>query len=433
MNVEAELARQRIEDEKTSNTYVLKTVRVVLLIDFIFQILNELGFFYIDKVLFRTTFFITFIFTVSLFILSKLPKYISPGHLKYVILINVIFVTLVNTSILSFHASLMIFFPLIVSTHYHSSKISAIGIIGACICAFVSPLISLKFNTFDVSFLVYLLKIINPESLTQSSKIDEILKTTNYNSLTGIIFFYSFPHLMFTIGYGVIAYTVNRSKYDSQKARVTEMKIVQDNILYSVADLIENRDSNTGTHVKRTSEVVRILVNELKQTDKKHSTYFWNSVIKSAPMHDLGKIAIPDSILQKPSKLSPEEFEIIKNHSQKSADIIEQMLRKIESKEFLTIAENIARYHHERYDGSGYPCKLKGTDIPYEARIMAIADVFDALVSKRCYKQAKTPEEAYAIIKDSMGSHFDPELMPTFDSCFEQLKEYYLSEQSSNE
>jgi len=128
-----------------------------------------------------------------------------------------------------------------------------------------------------------------------------------------------------------------------------------------------------------------------------------------------------------------EEFEIIKTHAQKSSDIIDQVLFDIESKEFLTIAENIARYHHEWFDGSGYPCKLKGAEIPFEARIMAIADVFDALVSERCYKQPMSYEEAYSIIRDSMGTHFDPNLFDTFDKCFPKLVEYYKSEKNKQD
>jgi len=431
MDVEKELSAQRIEDEKISNHYVLRIIGILLIINLSFEILNEFGYFYIDKPLFRFCFGFAVVCSCLLFVLARFPDFVSPSVLKYMIILYVVIITLISTTLLSFHATLMVFLPLLVSTHYHSKKISMIGIIGSCVCAFVSPLISLKLNTFDMSFLVYLLKIISPEQLAHSDKIDEILKAEKFNTINGLITFYCFPHLMIALGYGVIAHTVNLTQNDSQKSRVTEMKIVQDNILYSVADLIENRDSNTGTHVKRTSEVVRIFVNELKKTDKKHSSFFWTSVIKAAPMHDLGKIAIPDSVLKKPERLTEEEFEVIKKHSQKSADIIEQMLGKIESEEFLTIAENIAKYHHERVDGSGYPCKLKGDEIPYEARIMAIADVFDALVSERCYKQAKTPEEAYAIIKDSMGTHFDADLLPTFEACFPKLKSYYLSEKHS--
>ena len=223
---------------------------------------------------------------------------------------------------------------------------------------------------------------------------------------------------------------VNRSRNEGLRSRATELNIIQDNILFSVANLIENRDTSTGSHVKRTSDIVRILALEIMKTDRKHSSSFWNAVIKAAPMHDLGKIAISDSILRKPARLTPEEFEIIKTHSQKSVDIIDQVLKGIETEEFLTIAKNIARYHHERFDGSGYPSHLKGNEIPVEARVMAIADVFDALCSERPYKKPQTPEEASLIIEESMGTHFDPHLFSIFKACFPQLKEYYEIENS---
>lgn len=428
MDVEQELSAQRMEDEKISNRYVLKTVFIILAINFVFIFLNEVGLFYVSKVPFRICFLITVILSFLPYILSLLPKIIKPSLLKYIIIINVIIITLLDSVLLSFHATLIIFLPLIISTHYHSRKISTIGIFGTCFCALVSPLLSLKLGTFATDFLVYLVSIINPEKIVQSARIDEILRVTNKSSIFGITSYYAIPHFMITIGYGIIAYTVNRSKNESQQARVNEMKIVQDKIIYSMSNLIENRDTNTGYHVKRTSEVVRILVNELKKKDKKHSSTYWNSVINAAPMHDLGKISIPDNILQKPGKLTPEEFAIIKTHSQRSADIINQVLGEIESKEFLTIATNIARYHHEWFDGTGYPAGLKSEQIPYEARIMAIADVYDALVSKRCYKLPQTSEEAFNIIKESMGSHFDPALFETFEICYPKLIEYYQSE-----
>lgn len=153
--------------------------------------------------------------------------------------------------------------------------------------------------------------------------------------------------------------------------------------------MVENRDNSTGGHIKRTSEVVEILIQTIKENNLLDlSDEFCNDMIKAAPMHDLGKIAIEDSILQKPGKFTDEEFNIMKTHSEKSAEIIENILRGVEEDSFVDVAENIARYHHEKWNGMGYPEGLTGEEIPLEARIMAIADVYDALVSKRCYKEA---------------------------------------------
>ena len=133
-----------------------------------------------------------------------------------------------------------------------------------------------------------------------------------------------------------------------------------------------------------------------------------------APMHDVGKIVVSDSILRKPARLTSEEFEEIKNHTSAGGEVIRRVLEGITDEDYLKFASDIAVYHHERWDGTGYPEGLSGEDIPLCARIMAIADVYDALVSKRCYKEAMTVEEAVAEIKRESGSHFDPELTDVF-------------------
>jgi putative two-component system response regulator len=142
---------------------------------------------------------------------------------------------------------------------------------------------------------------------------------------------------------------------------------------------------------------VRILVNEIKQGNEFHlNKQFCRDLIKAAPMHDLGKITINDAILRKPGRFTPEEYEIMKSHSGEGAKIVHEILKGTDDDEFRKIAENVAHYHHERWDGKGYPEGLKGDEIPLEARIMAIADVYDALVSKRAYYVAARPKlEAY--------------------------------------
>ena len=144
-------------------------------------------------------------------------------------------------------------------------------------------------------------------------------------------------------------------------------------------------------------------------------------------MHDLGKIAVDDSILRKPSKFSPEEYEKMKEHAAKGAVIVQEILKDTADSEFRKIAVNVAHYHHEKWNGQGYPEHLKGTDIPLEARIMALADVFDALVSKRCYKEAFTFDEAFTIIRQDLGKHFDPIIGEIFLQCRPQLEKYYIN------
>ncbi len=217
---------------------------------------------------------------------------------------------------------------------------------------------------------------------------------------------------------------------DELKTEVDEktahIQSIQNKIILSMADMVENRDNNTGGHIKRTSYVVSILIDTIKENGLLDKTdEFYNDVIKAAPMHDLGKIAVDDAILRKPGRLTPEEFEIIKTHSEKSAQLVEGILRGVEEEHFVNTAVNVARYHHEKWDGSGYPEHLSGENIPLEARIMAVADVYDALVSRRCYKEPMSFEKANSVMLESMGSHFDPSLQNVFELSRPKLEQYY--------
>ena len=228
-------------------------------------------------------------------------------------------------------------------------------------------------------------------------------------------------------------YIALMDKYNSELEEEVEKKTqnivnMHNNLILSMATMVESRDNSTGGHIKRTSVGVRILIEEMKKNpDFGFSEKFCNDIIKAAPMHDLGKVAVDDVILRKPGRFTPEEFEIMKTHAAEGARIVHEILKDTEDEEFRLLAENMAHYHHERMDGSGYPEGLKGEEIPMEARIMAIADVYDALVSKRVYKEAMSFEEADKIIMEGMGKHFDPELKKYYESARPRLEAYYKS------
>lgn len=207
-------------------------------------------------------------------------------------------------------------------------------------------------------------------------------------------------------------------------------KIIEmhNNLILSMAVMVESRDNSTGGHVKRTSEGVKILVNEIKKNNIFGlSEEFCKDIIKAAPMHDLGKIAVDDAVLRKPGRFTDEEFEKMKKHAAEGARIVHEILKETDDESFKIIAENVAHYHHERIDGSGYPEGLKGDEIPIEARIMAIADVYDALVSKRVYKDSMSFEKADSIIMEGMGKHFDKKLEPFYVKARPRLENYYKS------
>ena len=209
---------------------------------------------------------------------------------------------------------------------------------------------------------------------------------------------------------------------------------MHDNLIMSMAAMVESRDNSTGGHIKRTSVCVRILIDEiLKLGTPVLTEEFCRNIIKAAPMHDLGKIAVDDAILRKPGRFEPEEYEKMKAHAAEGARIVHEILKDTDDKAFHHLAENVAHYHHERWDGSGYPDGLKGEEIPLEARIMAIADVYDALVSKRVYKESMSFEEADRIISEGMGTHFDPQLRECYEKARPRLEQFYRKESLEEE
>lgn len=202
---------------------------------------------------------------------------------------------------------------------------------------------------------------------------------------------------------------------------------VKDMMVLGMASMVESRDSSTGGHIRRTSKVVDVFAEKLVECGGALGLDedFLKKVSKAAPMHDLGKIAVSDSILRKQGRFTEEEYAEMKKHAAAGGKIVDEILVGVEDEDFVKIAHNVAMYHHEKYDGTGYPTGIKGEEIPIEARIMALADVFDALVSKRCYKDAYSYDKAFGIIKESIGSHFDPKLGEVFLQCREKLESMY--------
>ncbi|MCZ2720710.1 HD domain-containing protein [Marinomonas sp. 15G1-11] len=213
--------------------------------------------------------------------------------------------------------------------------------------------------------------------------------------------------------------TQNQQLEKTIQERTDELIQTQDITILALATLAETRDNETGNHIRRTQNYVKALAIELSK-EPQYSHFLTKENIdllfKSAPLHDIGKVGIPDNILLKPAKLSENEFQVMKNH----ASLGDEALSKAEELlgngniSFLRFAREIASGHHEKWDGSGYPNGLAGEDIPFSARLMAVADVYDALISKRVYKPAFTHDKAISIIEEGSGKHFDPEIVKVF-------------------
>ena len=219
---------------------------------------------------------------------------------------------------------------------------------------------------------------------------------------------------------------IQQDTKDALMENQRKLSEIQSHIISGMANLIESRDTETGEHVNRTSRYVKIIA----ETARKKGVYadqisdnFIMLLFTLAPMHDVGKIVVSDQILKQPRRLTDAEFEVMKNHARAGGTVVKKILGGITDEEYIHFAADIATYHHERWDGTGYPLGLKGEEIPLSARIMAIADVFDALISKRCYKDAISIDDAVTIIKSESGTHFDPQLVNVFLSCKDKLKD----------
>ncbi|MFQ2027744.1 HD domain-containing phosphohydrolase [Aeromonas veronii] len=225
--------------------------------------------------------------------------------------------------------------------------------------------------------------------------------------------------------FGLIAASTNQM-IGELKSRSDELNLTRDVAILGLASLAETRDNETGAHIIRTQHYVKTLAQYLSRSD-------WDRyplddatidlLFKSAPLHDVGKVGIPDAILLKPGKLTDEEFAIMKRHPQIGADALASAEAQLGSNSFLRLAREISLTHHEKWDGSGYPAGLAGEDIPLSGRLMAVADVYDALISKRVYKPAFSHEEAKEIIVKGSRSHFDPGIVAAFLACEAQFRE----------
>jgi putative two-component system response regulator len=208
--------------------------------------------------------------------------------------------------------------------------------------------------------------------------------------------------------------------------RMRENELIQAVSISALAHLAETRDNETGHHIQRTQSYVRLLAIRLAEHPRFAATldnHYVETLARSAPLHDIGKVGIPDHILLKPGKLTAEEWEIMKTHTLLGSDAIALAERDIDaSVEFLTQAKEIVRWHHERWDGKGYPDGLAGEAIPLSARLMALADVFDALISKRVYKEAIPFPEVRKIIAEERGRQFDPDITDIFLAGCEEFE-----------
>ena len=414
------------EAEIKANKFNLLFLCALFIIGLIIVLLTIIGVFSAPLSIIIPVFIIALaLFTVPLFtylihdkILRKETSILTKKYFKYVIFIPCYLAILIFIVMLTFHAVLLAVIPPLMAAQYRFVKRDWIIIFVVTII--IVPLSiygSYIFGLADRN----LLKGIAEEDLDNIDARLEMLKSGR--ALTLFLHHILPRALVLTAVNLLIAIFVQRhnAMLDNQAMLAHEVEEeaekrnqLQTAVIDELASVIETRDVGTGEHVRRTKTYVRILATHLAEKDKYKDILTpetINKFVSAAALHDIGKIAVSDTILLKPGRLTSEEFEKMKIHTTKGGELVKTFFTHFTEDTFFNEAYDIAMYHHEKWDGSGYPTGLSKEEIPLAARIMAIADVYDALVSKRVYKDAYNPDEAFDIMFKEAGHHFDPELI----------------------
>ncbi|MBP1548281.1 MAG: HD domain-containing protein [Oscillospiraceae bacterium] len=393
------LTRIIAKNEEDAN----KTVANVMLITFgIFTavfILNILGIFIVKMHAMATAYCIS---AVLLLLPKILNRVCTPSAkwLKYAyVVFSALFIFIVTVT-LSHHVVVVYAYPIAIAGMYFSKRMTRFASVITLAVTSLGQLTS------------YFVKWC----------IDE-----NFPSLYRTVIFSILPRALTLIAFAALLelLTVRTSKLLSEDAENYEKQLIYSrDMIFGFATLVENRDENTGGHIKRTSIYSRMLARKLKEKGL-YSDIITEEYIEClgmvAPLHDVGKISIPDSVLCKPGKLTDEEFDIMRSHSAKGGEIIRETFAHIADESYREMAYEVARFHHEKWNGRGYPDKLSGEDIPLCARIMAVADVFDAVSEKRCYRDAMPISKCFEIIAEGSGRDFDPAVAEAFLEMREEI------------
>ncbi len=389
------------QNESDANVIASKVMIITFAMLTLSYILNLVGVFIVpNKVM--TAYYIGG--GISLLLPVLIHRFIGSSHwiLKYLyVTFAGIFIFAVSSTI-TFHSVVLYAFPVAVAGIYFNRKLT---IYATVLTEFMT--ISAQVTAFAVNSL--------PDKNFPTWP-EQILFSILPRSL--ILLCFSFLLLLLTRRTTKL---LSEQVQDSRKI----LELHQD-MIFGFATLVENRDENTGGHVKRTSRYAEMLADEMAKRNLYEELIdeeFVRNLAMAAPMHDIGKIAVPDNILQKTDKLTPEEYEIMKTHTIRGGQIIHETFSHVGNEQYRQMAYNVARYHHEKWNGTGYPDKLIGDDIPLSARIMAVADVFDALSQKRCYREAMPLEECFNIIKKGRGKDFDPVIVDVFIDIREKVEE----------
>lgn len=415
-----------LEMEADANAFNLKCLAVLCCITLLCEICNLIGLFIVDPLTMRIavgTSFVAFFLPILVWLIhdkfmKKTPSILQWGGFKYLIVFSVYFGIIITCVTLTFHAVLLMVLPAIFAAQYSDQKrLMRWMLIGSFILVPISVYGGFFLGIVDRNFFA---------GIDSRGKIPLMERITICppKRYVDLLTHYVIPRLLAIISIDVLISGIgkrNSTMLEKQKQLAEEVGTelrkrneMQSVVIENLSSLIESRDANTGEHVLRTKDYVGMLAREMEQDEAfsgQLSEKMIEEIVNAAPLHDIGKIGVSDTILLKPGKLTPEEFEIIKLHTTEGGTMIRNLFANLDDPLFLKLAEDIVVSHHEWWDGSGYPEGKKGEEIPLAARIMAVADVYDALVSDRVYKKAISKDEALQIIYSEAGTHFDPDII----------------------
>ncbi len=380
------------DNEKQANRIVAKVMGSTFLIFSIIYLLNVLDVFVIRDVIMNTA----YIGSSILLLLPALMTNVLHLEKVYVKYINVIsaafFVTLLSIT-LTYHVVVIYVYPIAIASLYFSKRLNVFATFLTVVGVSVGQILAFYMDT---------------------------LQDDNFTVLYDTILWGVIPRAMVLIAVAII-FTMLCSRtvalLKNLKDTADELSNYHKEMVMGFATLVENKDGSTGGHIKRTTMYVRLLAEEVKKRGyygEVLTEEYIKNLSMAAPMHDIGKISVPDVILQKPGKLTDDEFATIKRHAANGGQIIQETFGHLGNEEYTRMAYEVASCHHEKWNGRGYPKGLKEEEIPLCARIMAIADVFDAVSEKRCYREAMPLEQCFQIIENGRGTDFDPLLTDIF-------------------
>ncbi len=422
--------------EERANRFSLKCFAVILACTFVCVLLNEVGIFIVDRVYLRISMSLCvliccvplLIWLVHDRIRKRQPSVCRAPWFRLLIIWSCFLVISLLCVSLSGHAVVLLMVPALIAAQYRDSRRqNALVMTLTCLMVLLSIYGAYFFGSFDRN-------LHKGMATAEEATFAVRVALATPQRLLELLTHHFLPRLISLIAVAVLASGIARRNASmlSRQAELSEKirremekrNTLQSHVIDDLAALIESRDVSTGGHVARTKSYVELIAREMQKRGLHPAEITDETVeriVRAAPLHDIGKIAVPDRILQKPGRLTPEEFELMKQHAVKGGEMVHNILGNLDDAEFLQTASEIATGHHERWDGSGYPNGLTGEAIPLPARIMSVADVFDALVSERCYKPAMTPDEAFQLIEDESGRQFDPgitALLPALRPAF---------------